>query len=252
MEGARQAELLAACRVLFGCPMEPEFLFHLRDSGVRVAYRRRVLDTHPDRVTDLEQKRLHTERFIETHRAYALLREFVLHRDRTPPRPHPPASRSARSAAGAARPPGGGRPRPEPRPRPAGPVRCVPRRRLRFGEFLYYNRAISFATLIEALLWQRRQRARFGEISRRWGYLSEAQMAALLASRRPLEPVGEAARRMRLLTDFQVRTVICFQGMCQRKIGAFFVEHGHLPPARVDELLRLFEDHNTAFPPRRR
>lgn len=227
MDSASRAELLDACRVIFGRPLDASFLGLLQESGLRAAWRLKARQTHPDRTLDQSAKRGHTESFIEARRAYGLLQEYLGCRAR-PPAPAPRRTAHPR--------------REEHRPGPG-----LPRRRLRFGEYLLHSRAISFPALIEAIVWQRSQRDRFCEVARRWGCLSDREVALLLAGRRPLERVGAAALRLRLLTSLQVRTVLWFQQSRQEPIGAFFVQRGLLSPAALDRLLRRFAEHNTPF-----
>jgi hypothetical protein len=115
------------------------------------------------------------------------------------------------------------------------------------GEYLLHARVITFSALVEAIIWQRRQRERFCEVGRRWGYLDGAAAELLLARRRPLEPVGAAAQRLRLLTGAQVRAVLWFQRSRQSPIGGYFVERGVLTPAELARHLRALDGHNASL-----
>ena len=245
---AGQDDLLEACRLLFGTRLDPSFLEHVQESGLRTAWRRAALRTHPDRSTDRAAKIRDNDRFIEARRAYGLLQEYL-------------CRRGAHRERAAARAPGAGpnrtaqRPPPRPRhPRPA-PQRpsehrtaaAVPRRRLRLGEFLYHSRVITFSALVETLVFQRRQRERFCEVVLRWGYLSTVQVETLLARRLPLERIGETALRLRLLTTPQVRLVLTFQRMQQEPLGKFFVRRGLLTARRLDEQLHRLTCHNASL-----
>jgi len=248
MDAAYRAELLAACHEIFGLAFDPSFLGHLEESGLRSAWRLKALQTHPDRTVDKLAKQRRTQSFIEARRAYVLLRDYLQRRGN----PLEPAAAWTRHP-----PPPAPAPRPPHRPRPhrstarrrgdpcAAPH--LPRRRLRIGEYLYHSRAISFSSLIQAILWQRRQRDRFCEIVRRWGYLSDSGVELLLSRRHPHEQVGATARRLRLLTTFQVRTVLVFQQSRQEPLGRFFIQRGLLTPAALALLLRRFESHNATF-----
>lgn len=241
MDTTGQVALIEACRVLFGRDFDPSFLGHLQEGGLKAAWRVKALETHPDRSAHRRSGHHDAGDFIAARRAYALLQD---HLGRRGVRSAPAAHRPSRTAAA-------GRPaRPAPRPRgPHGAAALVPRRRLRLGEFLYHSRVIPFSTLIEALIWQRRQRDRFCEICRRWGHLSEAQVRLLLAERLPHEQVGATAQRLRLLTSFQVRTILAFQRSRQQPIGRYFVSHGHCSPAALAALIGRLERHNAHFSP---
>lgn len=243
-------ELLEACRLLFGTGLDPSFLDHVQESGLRAAWRLTALRTHPDTTTDRAAKALNNERFIEARRAYGLLREYLGRREtrRDPPAARPPATAAHRSAQ---RPPQ--RPRPQRssphRPPEHRPGATIPRRHLRLGEFLYHSRVITFSVLIETLVFQRRQRERFCEIVRRWNYLTEPQVQALLARRRPLERIGETAERLRLLTPRQVRLVLTFQLMHQEPLGRIFVRRGLLTTRNLEEQLSRLTEHNGSLRP---
>jgi hypothetical protein len=123
----------------------------------------------------------------------------------------------------------------------------VPQRHLFFGEFLYYSGEISWHVFIKAIVWQRRQRPRFGDIARRWRYLSEQEIRLLLSRKKFCEPIGETAVRMNSLNQFQVNTILFHQMFIQKPIGEYFVEYGHLTRDRIGDLLKDFKQHNSQF-----
>jgi len=106
-------------------------------------------------------------------------------------------------------------------------------RPLLFGEFLYYSGLIPWKALIEAIVWQQRQRPRFGEVAMRWFHLSNREIDWILSEKKPFERIGEAAVRKSLLNRFQVNTILYYQRSRQRKIGEFFVEKGYLTEDRI-------------------
>ena len=248
MREACQDQLLEACRVLFGARLDPSFLEHVQESGLRAAWRLKALQTHPDRTTDRATKIRNNERFIEARHAYGLLKEYLGRRGvrRDTPAARSPGSTPHRPAP---RPPQRPRPqRPAPnRPADHRPVAGVPRRRLRLGEFLYHSRVITYSALIETLVFQRRQRERFCEIVLRWRYLSEEQVRSLLDRRLPLERIGESAHRLRLLTPLQVRLVLSFQQTRQEPLGKLFVRGGFLTSPHLEEQLSRLINHNSSL-----
>jgi len=248
MREASRDELLEACCLLFGTRLDHSFLEHVQESGLRAAWRRTALQTHPDRTTDGVGKIRNGERFIEARRAYCLLQEYLggraAHRDPAATRPAGPgAHRPAQRPAQRSHPQ---RPAPH-RHGERRPAATVPRRRLRLGEFLYHSRVITFSALIETLVSQRRQRERFCEIVRRWCYLSEPAVQTLLARRRPLERIGETAERLRLLTPLQVRLVLRFQQLHQEPLGELFVRRGLLTARHLEEQLSRLVAHNASL-----
>jgi hypothetical protein len=112
---------------------------------------------------------------------------------------------------------------------------------------LYHADVITFSHIIEALLWQRRQRERFCEVSRRWGLLLAGEADQLLASRMPGEPVGAAAERLGLLSRAEVQAVLCFQRRRQRPLGEYFVERGLFSASSLDVFLAHLKIHNASL-----
>jgi curved DNA-binding protein CbpA len=238
------SNLIRAFRILFEPDVfSPHFFRYLQLPEVRSAYRKRALLVHPDRVTtpDEELKKKYTEAFIEANRAYQQIMSFIEKRD-SHFRSRPPEEKRRRPES-VIRPSQGNDPE----------VRyyrgSLPRRPLFFGEFLYYSGLVPWKTLIEAIVWQRRQRPRFGEMARRWFKLSIEEIEWIMAERRPLERIGEAAVRQNFLTRFQANTILYHQRVKQRKIGQYFVEKGYLTDERVKELLIYFERFNRPFGP---
>ncbi len=81
MSGLSETEVLSACRILFDLDgrIDRRFLDYVRPSGLKRAYRKKVLETHPDRVATLN--RLHQERytrdFIAVKQAYEKLSAYL-------------------------------------------------------------------------------------------------------------------------------------------------------------------------------
>ena len=98
--------------------------------------------------------------------------------------------------------------------------------------------------IVQALVWQRSQRPRLGEIGRRLGMLNEEDIQQILKIRTVFQPFGESAVKLGLLTDMQLRTLISYQQRLQKKIGQYFVEKNIVQPAEFNELLKKFRRHN--------
>ena len=75
-----QAELLDACKILFGpgVYVSPDFLRYLKPVGLKTAYRKKAFETHPDRAKMLgrREKGL-TENFRQVQQAYEILNRFL-------------------------------------------------------------------------------------------------------------------------------------------------------------------------------
>ncbi|HEY6098164.1 MAG TPA: J domain-containing protein, partial [Anaeromyxobacter sp.] len=172
-------DVVRAGRILFG----PAFAAEADGwrGALRATYRRRAMETHPDRARSLGRAELELARefraVTDAYRILSSLRAGPLPRGAAhgpPPRPPgrgwAPGDGSPRAAARPWKPPRAPRPPPPPAPaRAAGPrVRAsvrpedLPRRRLRFAEFLYYSGRVRWSELVEAIAWQRTQRPPVG------------------------------------------------------------------------------------------
>jgi hypothetical protein len=128
---------------------------------------------------------------------------------------------------------------------------ALPRRRLRFAEYLYYTGRVPWTAFVEAIAWQRAQRPPVGRIAVEWGFLEPEDVARILEERRAKNastvPFGEFAVRLGYLTSFQVLAVLGRQLRLQRRIGEFFVERGMLGAEEIDDLRRRISRHNAKW-----
>ncbi|HEY6107078.1 MAG TPA: J domain-containing protein [Anaeromyxobacteraceae bacterium] len=198
---------------------------------VREAWRRRALETHPDRAAALGRDEREMAREFQ-----ALLEAY---------RTLCPSGEAPDETV---------RPAPAPPRRPSRPPvdhvhrGGLPRRTLLFAEYLYYSGRVSWRNLVEAVAWQRRQRPSIGRIAVEWGHLDDGQVREVLAARRGgAKPFGECAREMGLLTGAQLLALLGRQRRLQRRIGEYFVEagilgHGDVPALEADLLA-----HNARF-----
>jgi hypothetical protein len=266
-------DVLRAGRVLFG----PAFAAQggWRDD-LKATYRRRAMETHPDRARALgRSERDLSKEFravADAYRILSALRGGPLPRGTVhgpPPRPAArPAPRAARPAERvrvhvhrASPPPPPPPPRGEAPPRSerqGGPrVRAsvrpedLPRRRLRFAEYLYYSGRVRWTELVEAVAWQRSQRPPLGRIAVEFGFLAPDDVAVILERRREAAangiPFGEWAVRLGYLTSFQLLAALGQQLRLQRPIGQFFVERGILEADEIDGIRRRILRHNSRF-----
>ncbi len=230
LPAAQEEELFRACRVLFGdgLNLSREFLDYIQWSGVKSAYRRRVHEFHPDKSGG------NSDDFIALQRAYEELGEFLAARKK--------GERAGKTSAagkdnGNRRPGrrngGGGRDNPR-----------LPRRPLLLGHYLYYSGLIDWRTIVRALVWQRQNRPRLGEIAREAGMLSAEQVRTILSRRRTLEPFGAAAVKLGLLDRGQVDELLRRQRLMQRRFGEYFVEKGIFSREEMLRLVIGLERHN--------
>jgi len=229
MEGERRDEVQRASDLLFGGKKPAGVAGAEWRREVREAFRRRALETHPDRAAALgrSESALAGE-FQELLEAYQVL------------------SRTAASPA-----PPGREPRTERAPKDHLHRGTLPSRELRFAEFLYYSGRVSWRNLVEAVAWQRRQRPAIGRIAVEWGHLSDGEVREILEKRRREgttgEPFGECARRLGFISRAQLLALLGRQRRLQRRIGQFFVEAGLLAEGEVQSFDADRNRHNARF-----
>lgn len=244
MRGASStAELLDACIVLFGSGIHVslDFINYLQPEGLRAAYRKKVLETHPDRaVTTGEDAARMNADFIKVTMAYRTLSAVVMNggihllneaaegdigvrRDVT--KREPSSEKAEKFFTGR-----------------------IPGRKLLICQFLYYSGCISWNTYIDALVWQRRRRPPIGQIARDLGLLSENEIQAILKQRAIREKFGESAIRMGYLTSYKLMVLLGKQRRFQRHIGDYFVKSGILSRIQVERLARKQIVHNRSIP----
>ena len=305
---AAEQELFRACEIIFGpgLNVSREFLEYLQLSGIKTAYRKRAMETHPDRMAsqgEIFAAQGH-DLFQVVQEAYENLTNYLDARDRGYRLPQQARSPFSQPAPPRRQPP---RPRPKAQPKRRaqnnharqqqhwqsrsqqqahqkrntgfgqqqksqtqtdgfgqrhekkstiftqassfwdieklyqGPM---PNRRLMLGHFLYYSGIINWRTIIQALIWQRMERPRLGELGHRFGMLSEEEILHILQNRPPMKPFGETALDMGLLTEPQLKMLVFHQKRLQKKFGEFFVEKKILQPEELRMLLNKYQQHN--------
>jgi len=264
---AAEKELFRSCEIIFGpeLTISREFLDYLQRSGIKSAYRKRAMETHPDRAgqeNDRVQRQRH-DLFHSVQEAYENLTTFLDAKEKGfclppplrpapprthPPRPTPPKPHHPRQARAGAETKGGFQNTSSQPPLfwdteslYQGPL---PNRRLLLGHFLYYSGLINWRTIIQALTWQRTERPRLGEIGQRFGLLSEADVVQILRNRPILQPFGQTALELGLLSQPQLQMLVAHQKRLQKKFGEFFLEKRLLHPHELRALLQQYQEHN--------
>jgi len=252
-------ELFQACATIFGSEIKisPDFLAYLQPIGIKAAYRKRALETHPDRAVILNglAKDLNAE-FINVRQAYERLLSFV-------------ESKKGfyRAATGFEnsgyqqtdshyrnRPSRKGSAEHHYKPRPfhkknTGPADHfytgnLPKGSLMLGQFLYYSGLISWQTLIEAICWQRRQRPLIGQIATEWGLITYQDVLQILHSRNFDEKFGQCALRIGYISSFELFALVGKQKKLQRPFGEFFIERGLLSAEDIIRTIQKQQIHN--------
>ncbi|NOX26307.1 MAG: J domain-containing protein [Deltaproteobacteria bacterium] len=260
-----EQDLFDACHVLFGRQVEvgSGFLQYLQPSGVKSAYRSKARETHPDIMSgkgDFVQRRS-AELFHQVQQAYESLNSYLDARERgvrlksrrSAPQPTPGtyAAKQGRPAPphgnGATRTRGRSRRRQQGAAQQNTPSKQIPARKLLFGHYLFYCGVTNWQTIIKALVWQRTERPRLGEIGKRFGWLTNADITNILLARKLSRSFGRSAVDMGLLTDSQLRLMVFQQNRLQKKIGEYFINNNILSQSQLNHLVGQCRSHNLAF-----
>ena len=269
---AAEKELFRSCEIIFGpeLTISREFLDYLQISGIKSAYRKRAMETHPDRAA-LENDRVQRQRhdlFHSVQEAYENLLTFLDAKEKgyclppparptqpktqsprpTPPKPHHTQQKKPHQTKS------GFNAKADVKSTSSQPTMFwdteslyqgpMPNRRLLLGHFLYYSGLINWRTIIQALIWQRTERPRLGEIGQRFGLLNETDVVHILRNRPTLQPFGQTAMDLGLLSHPQLQMLVSHQKRLQKKFGEFFLEKQLLEPNELRVLLQQYQEHN--------
>jgi hypothetical protein len=239
MTGLTMTEASRACGILFGPQVTPsqEFFRYLQPSGLKSAYRKKALETHPDRAGAIgEDAAKMTELFLEATYAYHRLLPIITGGGAIPSdekgdinkrREQGPAQKDRHEEAS-----------------DHFYTGIIPRRNLLIGQFLYYTGVISWKTLIDAVVWQRKQRPMIGQIALKWRKLSEQEIQMILVARRLGEKFGECASRAGYLTRFEVMALLGSQSRLQCPIGEYFLKQNLLRNQDLEHMVKRQQIHN--------
>jgi hypothetical protein len=232
-----EKQLLHSCRILFGPEVQisQQFLGYLQPAGVKTAYRKLAMETHPDRAHHIGvDETILEERFKEVNRAYEQIFSYVREPDRyiltmppgsfyRPDRPAagPPAAQHHHFYKGE-----------------------IPSRRIFIGQFLYYSGVISMRQMWGAVGWQKIQRPRLGDIACQLRWLTPLDIRNILRYHYRGELFGEFALRTGLLSFYQLLVLLGRQKRLQPRIGDYFIERGILLPKKLDAAEAALKEHN--------
>ncbi len=238
-------DLLSACASLFDPDIElsVEFLRHLEPAGVKAAFRKKALETHPDRAVILAGAPDFLEkRFKEISRAYRLLQEFLasprkysltenetICRHRPSSAPHGTCRHYARQKSEQLY------------------TGRMPQRSLLFGQYLYYAGHISFSLLVKAIVWQKLQRPSIGTIAVSWGWMEGGNVTDILRCRKYGERFGECALRCGYLSTRQLILLLNKQRTIQPRLGKYFAERGMFTSLQLCRMREEMRKHNGQF-----
>jgi len=235
MSQRQENELMDACRILFpAAEVSREFLCYIQPEGLKNAYRSRVWECHPDACGEDAGQTRRTELFRRSVEAYKLLNDYLKGRQTCLPL----RSRRAREKAYT---------------RSEAAVRVLdeqyykgpfPTIELKLGLYLYYRGIVSYQAVVRAMIWQRDMRPPLGDYARNWGWLSEADVSAILAASEIVGLFGERAIALGLLTQSQLNLILLHQRSMQQPIGRYFVSRSLLSEFSLRQYLRNLAQHN--------
>nr|MBF0223802.1 DnaJ domain-containing protein [Desulfobulbaceae bacterium] len=280
-------ELMRSCQILFGSDknITRSFLEYIQLSGIKSAYRKKAFETHPDVVASKQGQTddQNGDLFQIVQQAYENLRCYLQAREqgfrfKSPARPihtvHPqrPAPRNAshQSAAShktAKKQWSGAQKNSSAHAETS--AKCggfkqthsnrytnsssqtvgasIPSRQLLFGHYLYYSGIANWHTIVKAIVWQRTERPRVGEIAHKYGWLTNKDILTILKGRKLSDSFGKSAVAMGLLTEGQLRIILLQQKTLQKKFGQYFIHNKLLTPFELQRLVHRFYTHNTTF-----
>ncbi len=290
MKLVEEQELHYFCRILFdldyGVPKG--FLSYIQLSGLKVAYRKKVRETHPDLAVGqsfLVQRR-YSERFLIVQRSYEKLTDFIEQRDRKngsffskrpgsffgtkeknrdeikdDPRSEALKAPGKRGTPSRSKFHPGKIVRPQKakvdlqKPSSASAIEkpwepgmlyqgTLPARPLLFGHYLYYSGVITWKTIVDVLVWQRKHRQRLGELGFRMGWLTKEDILNIIRDREDVGPFGESAIRRGLLSDRQLFILLNQQKKAARKFGEYFLDSRIFTVETLEQQLEEFRAHN--------
>ena len=247
------SQLYDACHVLFGSDIDVsvDFLRYLQIPGLKAVYRKKALETHPDRAMALALSPVTLEeQFKRINIAYQELHDYLenplrfkLINDVFRTKPNHESEKMHTGSRTQSR---------QTHSRPEGYRRqfykgTLPKRTLLFGQYIYYHGYISYRQLIDAIVWQRIQRPLIGIIAVRWAWLYENDVKEILKQRLWSEKFGESALRGGYLTPDELRIILGRQRILQPRIGKYFVERRILTSSLVEKMAEKFRCHNRQY-----
>ena len=120
----------------------------------------------------------------------------------------------------------------------------MPQCSLLFGRYLYYSGIINLQIIGQALVWQRSQRPRLGEIGYRFGWLSKNDTFQIIKHRQENQLFGESALALGLLTIDQLQHMILRQKKLHKRFGEYFVAKNYWSSLTLEKFIIMHKDHN--------
>jgi len=218
-----------------------DVLQQLQLASLKSAYRKKALETHPDRskaVGELESRM--NDRFIQVCLAYDKLKSAInnsaIHALKDPfdsqiKKTHSTTNFKKNKTSS-----------------DHFYTGIFPRRKLLIGQYLYYSKEISWKTLVNAIIWQKKQRPPIGQLALKWGLLSSHDIKKILVertrARRYKVRFGEFALQKGYISTFEHMALLGKQRRLHRPIGEYFTKQKILYPHELEYTLKKLRIHN--------
>lgn len=244
---------LRALRIVFDQESVPSadlaMLAGLSQRDLAARFRVRALELHPDRAGTLGQPQDVLERqFKRLHGAYRVLSRLVEDERLCVQIVQQSRTRTASDERRHTAPTDTGVPRAKTRPASGTYYHGrVPESKLRFAQFLYYNRVIDWRTMIDAITWQYRVRPKLGEIGRAYRFLDFDSVTRVLRASPQGELFGDTAVKLGVLDQGQLCVALGKQHRFNYPIGRYFLEKDILSRVEIEHLLQQNRRHNLKY-----
>jgi len=257
-----KANLIKDCSLLFDSEIfnYVDFLNSLSSSVLKSAYRKKALETHPDRSLALGKcKDKMDNYFKDVISAYERLDSFIqaeekiilkneVWRDKKSSTTNHRAQSKRENSSGFYKKHNTNKTKNYQKKQSDVSGRLyeghIPKRKLRIGQFLYYSGLISWNTLFEAVYWQRKQRPIIGKIALDWGILTPEEIRRILTERSYKDNFGEYALHNGFITQFEFMAIIAKQKNLQPPIGEYFIQNGILGNQGLINMIHGLKNHN--------
>lgn len=229
------SELINACQILFspeGSKCSVDFLKTLNPSTLKKVYRKKALETHPDRRGNSTSE-ASGELFIKVKTAYEILKPVADGKTRIPEYKKRNTDKPKKNYTEKTE-----------KPFDAYYSGTLPFHPLLFGQYLYYSGTITWKTLMDAIIWQRSRKKTYGQIALQWKMLSENDISNIMRRKKPGEKFGAYAKKSGYLTIFQHLAIMGKQRKQAGLFGDYFIQKGILTKRQVDNLVQKTINHN--------
>ena len=125
--------------------------------------------------------------------------------------------------------------------------RVLPKLKLRLCRFLYHKGIINYKTIINALVWQLKNRPKVGEIALLNKFITFEKILDTIKNRKIGEKFCEAAVRLDHLNTHHVSHIFKIQNSYNAPIGKYFLEKRILTRNQLHSILLELKKHNLKY-----